>query len=185
MSSGKVLVYDHSSSAWLQTTWHVGAFVFQRQFDATFGVTTVDAVFDSLEKFVSSQPQGYKINELQWWSHGSSGSACIGNDLFWAGYMRSNPKYAHFRSLDLFDKDAVWWFRTCSTASQDSGRQFMKSLANDLKVIVAGHLVEIGALQTRLVALRPNSEPWWTDDTPGVNLTFLQHTFPLDSLGGQ
>jgi hypothetical protein len=184
MSAGKVLVYDHSSNAWLQSTWFVGAWVFQSQFDASFGVSTVDAVFDSLENFVKLQPKGYKIKELQWWSHGGSGSASIGNESFWLGYMSSNPKYEHFRKLDLFDKDAVWWFRTCSTASLDGGRLFMKTLANDLKVTVAGHLVEIGALQTRLVALRPNTEPWWTDDTAGVNLTFLQHTFPVQSLQG-
>jgi len=110
--------------------------------------------------------------------------ACIGSTYLDYNYIKYNPKFARFKSLNLFDKDAVWWFRTCSTAANDSGRLFLKELATELNVISAGHLMNIGATQFNLVAVRPNSDPWWTDETKGTNVTFLNFTFPIDALQG-
>jgi hypothetical protein len=130
MESCKVIIYDtmpNGRYSWLdnilKTSWWFGAKVLYSDKEwISIGVDSVDAMLNKLIDIASKK----KISELQLWGHGGPGRFCVGNTALDLHYTENSILYTQFVSLSPFTNESLFWFRSCSTASEDKGRIFMK-----------------------------------------------------------
>lgn len=103
------------------------------------------------------------INEVQFWGHGSPGSAFIGEDRLNESSL-SSEAWRNLAEGNVFAPNALFWFRTCSTFNEDVGRSFAEALSLQLNVRVAGHTKYIHSVHEGLVSIQtPGGQAQWAD----------------------
>ena len=140
----RVIVYDDSKSDSLavpDSLWQYGTTLLALD-RAThiLPVSTWDQLFRELDRIASEQ----NISEVQFWGHGSAGTAYIGGDALDIAYMQGSTAFQSFtaRSPFMNNGTGLIWFRTCSTLAGDKGQRFARTLSayfQHQSVRIAGH----------------------------------------------
>lgn len=104
-----------------------------------------------------------RLDEVQYWGHGTWGGARIHTDRL---DLRSlEPGHAlHPLLVDVaarMSPEAQWWFRTCETLGAEPGQAFARAWTELTARPVAGHTHIIGLWQSGLHHLRPGCAPHW------------------------
>ena len=154
--------------------WKVGSFIDQTTTFADYaaGAATWDEAFNAVLQAVDRETRKTgkpaTIASLQFWGHGSPGSAFMGSEdtldkamvapggeehqLAAQVAQRMHPQHGHV------------WFRCCSAFQGQRGQDFAKAAAATFGVPVVGHTFIIHALQSGTQVLRPGGKPDWELD---------------------
>lgn len=164
----RVTIYDKNPGVgfgqWLlKTCWLLGC-LFQKLVGAVddyYGASS----WAEAEAWLKSKKTPLTV--IQYWGHGSPGTV----------WLAGNPLTQNWLSLKpLLSKDALLWFRVCSSFQGSVGHTFSKQLADGLGCTVAGHTRIIGLWQGGLYTRTPNSLPSWLVDE-GANPSGLRDDF--------
>lgn len=160
----RVIVYDRTcvrDGGHLTPAWATGAWLYRGVggIDATVGVADWGEAFD----WIASRPAA--IREVQYWGHGTWGSARVGEDRFDASSLGTlHPHRAKLEAVrDRLAPDALVWFRTCETVGARPGIDFAERLADFLGARIAGHTHIIGFHQSGLHGLAPGVRADWSE----------------------
>ena len=66
---------------------------------------------------------------------------------------------------NVFEPNALWWWRTCSTCNGELGRKFAEAFVNTFNIRMAGHTVVIHAIHGGLVMLKPGEKANWENNS--------------------
>ena len=148
----RVAVYDKNPGtgiwqAFLAFTWLAGCFLHKLfgKLDDYYGATSWEEAF----KWLETRPK--PLNVIQYWGHGSPGTA-------WLAQMKL-PQDMFKRLVKSTDQASLVWFRTCSTFNGKPGYDFSEYLTKLLSCTVAGHTRTIGVLQSGLHTRKPGQAP--------------------------
>lgn len=135
--------YDKTSNEALKAFWWTAAKV-RLDFNYDIGAKSWDDAFKQLGQIA-------KIHNIWWvefWGHGNSGKAFIGNEeLTLEKAKRLMSRYninSSCFSRGYVDYTPLFWFRTCSTAKGYTGKRFIEGIAKYLDINVYGHSKDIG-----------------------------------------
>jgi hypothetical protein len=143
----RVIIYDASGAKpdlELSDTWWLGARLFKalRRADHIIEARAWGDVVEGLRQFS-------RVDEVQYWGHGSPGNVWLGNERLGADVLARLPAIG------------TLWLRTCSTFHGAAGQTFAEWLAMRTRARVAGHTYIIGPWQSGLRTLRPGAVPDW------------------------
>lgn len=165
----RLLIYD---ATWvgralvqpgLTASWIVGGALYRNlgRIDASFGATSWE---DALAWLCSVEPAS-RIDEVQFWGHGTWGRLWIGRDRL---DVDAVVDATHSRHADLLALRArvrgpasLLWFRSCETFGRELGHRFAAAWAGFFRCRVAGYTYVIGPWQSGLHSLAPGQEPTW------------------------
>lgn len=124
---------------------------------------------DALDWIAYYDDEKRPISQIQIWGHGSPGKSWMkGEPLHRDSVTKGRHELVLRQIADRMTDDGLIWFRNCSVACGEKGREFMKAWANELDVRIAAHTHVIGAFQSGLHSLGPGEEPRWPA-TEGIN----------------
>ena len=150
--------------AGLTSSWIVGGALYRGlgRIDAAYGATSWE---DALAWLCSVEPTR-RIDEVQYWGHGTWGRALIARDVLDAAAVEdpSHSRHADLRALRdrLAGPRALLWFRTCETFGGEAGHRFASSWVRFFGCQVAGYTYVIGPWQSGLHSLAPGQAPRWS-----------------------
>ncbi len=161
----RVLVYDRTcvtKGRGLSPVWRVGGGLYRAldRIDATFGA----ASWDEALTWLASQSD--PIKEIQYWGHGTWGSALIdGVPLDASALTAGHRQRAKMEALrERLAPDALVWFRTCHTVGARVGIDFAERLSDFLGARVAGHTYIVAYHQSGLHGVAPGVRADWSAD---------------------
>jgi hypothetical protein len=167
----KSVIDPHQS---LTFWWKLGSFIDQLQAfaDYSVGAASWEEAFNGVNDAVSREAkktgQPVTIASLQFWGHGSSGHAYMGD-----GTSLSKKTLAPGGTFhDLAVKTASHlhrtqghvWFRCCTPFQGTAGQDFARAASAIFVVPVIGHTFIIHALQSGTEVLLPGAQPNWDTD---------------------
>jgi hypothetical protein len=166
----RLLVYDATwlGRAWVQpgltSSWIVGGALYRGlgRIDASYGATSWE---DALAWLCSVEPSK-KVDEIQFWGHGTWGRVLIGRDRLDADAVkdRSHSRHGDLKALRerLTGPQALMWFRSCETFGREAGHHFASAWTRFFGCRVAGYTYVIGPWQSGLHSLAPGQTPSWS-----------------------
>lgn len=142
------------SGGWAQVGWLAGAVV-RLGIDTIMARSTADGLLQFKDAWKSSRKTSQdltpvaqrmeKLQEMQIWSHGGQARPMIGDTAL------SSSMFGCFRAKFAKDRGVIW-FRCCEVAKGESGREFLKAVAESSGArFVAGHEGVIGPAQNELI----------------------------------
>jgi hypothetical protein len=153
--------------------WKVGSFLDQAVAfaDYTAGAASWDEAFDGVLEAVDRESRKTgkpaTIASLQFWGHGSPGTAFMGGDdlgkVSVAPGGEEHPLAAKVAER-MHPRQGHVWFRCCSAFQGQRGHDFARRAATTFRVPVVGHTFIIHALQSGTRVLRPEGAPDWELD---------------------
>lgn len=164
----RLVIYDNKpgvewNNLFLRTTWQTWAWKQKQagECDAVLGANS----WLSAVQWVLSFP---KVESIQFWGHGSSGTAWCGGDFLrpavWAPVS------------ELLMSDGYFWLRTCYSFKGPNGRYFAQALSKNLGCTVVGHTKLIGITQPGLQVLKAGQKALWEDES-GASIWCFQNTW--------
>jgi hypothetical protein len=158
----KLVIYDKTDIAgWVRWTWVIGAFLFKlfRRIDDYKGVETWGDAFDWLCS------QKHPIKEIQFWGHGTWGSAIVGLTRLQNVTMGMGLYEADLVKLrEKLSADSIFWLRSCGCFGDLRGQDFAVRLSKALGCIVVGHTYIIHFWHSGTRVLHPGKMPDWPLD---------------------
>lgn len=150
----RLLIYDATESTFVGSTWKLGSNVFRRSFDKIVAAKDHRDFFDAITGPVF-------WNHVQYWGHGGPGKPYL------AG--KSIPPSVAFQNVG-----EMWW-RCCDVMQGAMGYKYAMQFSRR-GVAVAGHTRIIHAMQSGLVGLKPDAEPWWDAFDRGMSAPWEKRT---------
>lgn len=127
--------------------WRLGA-VMHRRSRCAVSTRAVSSWSAALRWIVAEAYRaGRPITEVQVWGHGGWGFMMLGGErLDVDAIAEGGPLGTSIDALrDALSPDALVWLRCCSAFGNEAGHRFASTLAERLRVRVAGHTHIIGA----------------------------------------
>ncbi|MGH1348168.1 MAG: hypothetical protein ACRBN8_41820 [Nannocystales bacterium] len=163
------MVYDRTCTGkpyrpGLSHAWSSGKVLYRAlgRIDHAIGVSSWDDAFRWLGTVGGETP----ISEIQYWGHGKWGLARVDRQVFDAGALKSDHRWAP--ALDriadrlLPQGRSTVWFRTCETLGCVPGQEFAQRFTERMQCRIAGHTFIIGHWQSGLHTLAPGQTPRWS-----------------------
>lgn len=161
----RALVYDRTcvtTGRGLSPVWRVGGALYRAldRIDDAFGAASWDEALD----WLASRPEA--VREVQYWGHGTWGSALIDGAPLDAASL--SPGHRHRKRMEALRErlapGALVWFRTCHTFGARVGVDFAERLSDFLGARVAGHTYIVAYHQSGLHGLAPGCRADWSPD---------------------
>jgi hypothetical protein len=153
----KLAIYDAAENSFVGWSWAAGAKLYKAS-GYFQHVVPAKSWADGLRK-VNDLTARYKINEIQFWGHGSPGRVSIAGQPLDVNGDHKILLTLLGRSLE---PNSFVWLRTCASFAGGPGRTLASSLVKTLNCRVAGSTFNIGfPWHSGQHSVRPDALPAW------------------------
>lgn len=153
----KLAIYDAAENTPLGWSWAAGAMLYKAQGYFQHVVAAKSWTQGLQDCFALAKK--YKINEIQFWGHGSPGQAYVAREAL--QYGRDHKLLLAGLGAAL-EPDALFWLRTCASFAGPNGHHMATRLAFLTQRRVAGGTFNIGfPWHSGQHSLRPGATPAW------------------------
>lgn len=153
----KLTIYDAAENSPVGWSWAAGARLYKTSGYVQHVVPAKNWA-DGLRR-VNDLTARYKINEIQFWGHGSPGKVYVAGKP-----LDVNGEHKILLSLlgRSLEPNSFVWLRTCASFAGASGHSLATVLMNTLNCRVAGSTFNIGfPWHSGQHSLRPGATPAW------------------------
>lgn len=153
----KLAIYDAAENSPVGWSWATGAKLYKAM--GYFQHVVAAHSWDDGLRRVNDLTSRYRINEIQFWGHGSPGKVFVAGKWLDVDGAHKIPLTRLGSSLE---PNSFVWLRTCASFAGVPGRTLATELVSMLNARVAGSTFNIGfPWHSGQHSLRPNAVPAW------------------------